>query len=161
VVGTHSNYSAAVEPVAFGRAGDDGGGGGEDDMDAARTTECPSMLGDESRASREPGWSDTWPKCLGGARQRQLRLRRDADLLAIGTGEPPGDDGGDVDDESGDLEEQRPSGQRRSVLGSACNRHRGNQPKTAMVESRELCCRNCHRRRPMKLRSVLHHCCCC
>ncbi len=66
------------------------------------------MPGDESRASQEPDWSDTWPKCLGGARQRQLRLRRDADLLATGTGEPLGDDAGDGDDESDDLEERRP-----------------------------------------------------
>lgn len=55
----HSNCFAAVEPVAFGHADDDGDGGGEDDRDAVRTTESPSMLGDESRASQGPGWSDT------------------------------------------------------------------------------------------------------
>ena len=105
MAGKHSNCSAAVEPVAFGRAGGDGGGG--DGRDATRTTECPSMPGDESRENREPGSSDTWPKCWGGARQQRLRLRRDADLLATdGTGEQPGDGGSDGHDD--DLEERRP-----------------------------------------------------
>ncbi len=108
VAGKHSNCSAAVELVAFGRDGDDAGDDDGDDRDAARRTESPSMPDDESRASQEPGWSDTWPKCWGGARRQRPRLRRGADPLATGTGEPPGDDVGDGDDESDDLEERRP-----------------------------------------------------
>lgn len=71
-------------------------------------TESPSMLGDESRASQEPGWSDTWPMYLDGVRQRRRLLRRGAGPLATGTGERPGDDGGDVGDENDDLVERRP-----------------------------------------------------
>ena len=101
----HSNCSAAVELVAFGRGGGDVGDGGRDGGDGATRTESPSTPGDESRASREPGWSDTWPKCWGGARRQRPRLRRGADPLATGTGERPGGgDGGGVGDENDDRE---------------------------------------------------------
>lgn len=157
MAGKHSNCSAAVEPVASGRVDDDGDDDDEDDTDAEKKTESPSALGDESRASQELGWSDTWQKCLGGVRRPRPRLRRGANPLAIGTGEPPGGGEGDVGDANDDRE-QRPSDWRRSDLDSAYNRRHGNRPTTETAASRELCCTNCLRRQLTRHRSLHLHC---
>lgn len=156
--GKHSNCSAAVELVASGRAGGGDGDGGADDTDATKTTEYPSELDDESRAIREPDWSDTWPTCWGGARRRRLRLRRGADPLETETGGPPGGDEGDADDESDDPE-RHPSSRMKSVPDLVYSRRHGNRPTMAMVAFPMSCCTNCHRRWPTMCRSL--RCCCC